>query len=258
MKFCFLGTCAYDYSPLLKTIYADKLDKDARRSSAALIDDHILIDCGDHTLDSLRIKKANCNQIDTVLLTHLHSDHYKPESLRELAEKREERITVYVCQTAVERVKKELEGANVKVCGVQHGQKTEIEENMFITALPANHTEHAVHYLIESEEKSIYYALDGAWMMYDAFYALRDKDLDLLVLDCTVGDYEGDYRVAEHNSIPMIRLMLASFEKFNICNNGKVFISHIAPSLHKSHAETEELLKKNGVQVAYDGLEFEV
>lgn len=43
MKFRFIGTAACDYSPLLNTIFKNSLDKDARRSSAALLDGHILI-----------------------------------------------------------------------------------------------------------------------------------------------------------------------------------------------------------------------
>ena len=51
----FLGTCACDFSPRLKTDLKNKFDKDARRSSALLIDGHMLIDCGYHTVESLGI-----------------------------------------------------------------------------------------------------------------------------------------------------------------------------------------------------------
>lgn len=258
MKFRFIGTAACDYSPLLQSVYKDSLDKDARRSSAALVDGHILIDCGHHTLDSLRIQEISCGDIDILLLTHLHNDHYIPENIKVIACASQRVLKIYVTESAAPQVNKDLEGSNVEVYGVKCGERLEICQDSFVTALPANHTAHAVHYLIKVEDKKIYYATDGAWIMYDAFYALRDADLDLLVLDCTVGDYEGDYRVAEHNSIPMVRSMLQSFSKFNICNHGEVYITHIAPSLHRSHAETEELLKDEKINVAYDGLEIEL
>lgn len=258
MKFRFIGTAAHDYSPLLNTIYKDSLDKDARRSSAALVDGHILIDCGTHALESLRIQNIAYESIDIVLLTHLHDDHYEPEHLKTLASAANRTLSIYVSETAVPQVEAELEGSNVTVYGVKYGKKVEICEDTVITGLPANHTQHPVHYLIKISGKKIYYATDGAWIMYDAFYALRDVDLDLLVFDATVGDYEGDYRVAEHNSIPMVRAMLCSFSKFNVCNNGRTFITHIAPSLHKTHAETEKILKNDKIEVAYDGLEIEI
>ena len=47
MNALFLGTCACDYSPKLKTEFADTFDFDARRSSAFLLNGRYLIDCGD-------------------------------------------------------------------------------------------------------------------------------------------------------------------------------------------------------------------
>lgn len=258
MKFRFLGTAACDYSPLLQTIYKDCLDKDARRSSSALVDGHILIDCGYHTLESLHIQGINYADIDILLLTHLHDDHYIPEHVKKIASASQRTLVIYASESAVSQLKEELVGSNVEIHGVPCCQRIAVGEDITIMPLPANHTAHCVHYFIEASGKKICYATDGAWIMYDAFYALRDADLDLLVLDCTVGDYEGDYRVAEHNSIPMVRSMLQSFSKFHICNRGKIYITHIAPSLHKSHAETVELLKDDEINVAYDGLEIEL
>ena len=256
MKIKYIGTAACDYSPLLNTKFKDCLDKDARRSSCALIDGHILIDCGDHTIESLRIQNIPLNSIDTLLLTHLHHDHYQPENIRCLAAACESTLKIYTHNDAKIKLDCDLDGANVEKVPLKCGEEINISEDTSITAFPANHTEFPVHYLIESLDKKIYYALDGAWITYDAFHGLKNKAVDLLVLDGTVGDYEGDLRVSEHNSIPMIRLMLKSFPKFNICaEHAEIYISHIAPSLHKSHDETVELLKKDNIKVAFDGLE---
>ena len=65
--------------------------------------------------------------------------------------------------------------------------------------------------------------------------------------------------MAEHNSIPMIRLMLPSLKNAKIINSEtKICFSHIAPSLHKSHKDTELIAKELGAYVAYDGLDMEV
>ena len=56
----------------------------------------------------------------------------------------------------------------------------------------------------------------------------------------------------------MIRLMMPSFRKVKIVNDEtKVYITHLAPSLHKSHDETVKIMAEMGVEVAYDGLEVE-
>ena len=107
-----------------------------------------------------------------------------------------------------------------------------------------------------SAGKSYKDAVGNRWAMKDK---MPEKFADMMVLDATVGDYEGDFRMAEHNSIPMIRLMLPSLKTGEIITeNTKVYLSHLAPRLHKPHAETAEIVKKDGLFVAYDGLSIEI
>ena len=57
----------------------------------------------------------------------------------------------------------------------------------------------------------------------------------------------------------MIRFMLPSLKKWGtIVENTQVFVSHLAPSLHKSHEETVEILQKDNIYVAYDGLSVQL
>ncbi|MBR4073207.1 MAG: hypothetical protein IKK24_04610 [Clostridia bacterium] len=258
MKIKFIGTCACDYSPRLKTDLKDKLDKDARRSSCALVDGHLMIDCGHHAVESLKIQNIPFSDIKEIFFTHLHGDHYQPENVKEIAACGDRTLLIYAHKDAQPRLSEELKGANVKIIPLNYCQDYMTESGYTVAALPANHNAYPSHYLIEKDGKKLYYALDGAWVMYDAFYYLKNKKLDMLVLDATVGDYEGDYRVGEHNSIPMIRLMLKSFDKFNVLgDNVRIFLSHIAPSLNKSHDETVELMKDDNIEVAFDGLEID-
>lgn len=258
MKIRFVGTCACDYSPLLKTTLRDRLDKDARRSSCALIDGHVLIDCGDHALDSLRIQNLSLSAIDAVLLTHLHSDHYNAEHIRAIASAAPRELVVAAHEGAMEELHQALQGCNARLLPLKYLEETEIV-GLDVTALPANHTCHPAHYLIKSGDRKLYYATDGAWILYDALYHLKGQKVDLIALDATVGDYEGDFRVGEHNSIPMIRLMLASLSKLEIYKpDAKIYLTHIAPSLHKPHDQTVRALVPEGLLVAYDGLEVEI
>lgn len=259
MKIRFIGTCAYDYSPLLKTLYKEKLDKDARRSSSLLVNDHLLIDCGDHVPESLNIQGIAFENVDILLLTHLHGDHYRPEHVRKIADAANRKLQIYAHRSAINHLKTDLEGANVEIHALNYYKSRKLCGNLKITALRANHTACPSHYLIEDGKNCVYYGTDGAWIMYDTYYYLRQKKLDICIMDATVGDYEGDFRVAEHNSIPMIRLMLKSFYASKICNEQtRIILSHIAPSLHESH-ETEQLrLKEEKMELAYDGLEIEL
>ena len=251
----FLGTCACDYSPLLQTTYQDTFDKNARRSSCALINGQYLLDCGFHSIDALRIAKINLAQITDIFVTHFHSDHYNAENIRRIAQAGDRTLRVWVREDA-----KTPDIPNVEWKYMEKATQYFVRDGVCVMGLDANHDASAFpqHILLEISGEKIFYALDGAWFLHDTYYALKNAKLDFIVLDCTCGDYEGDYRVGEHNTIPMIRLLLPSLKTWGaIDENTQVYVSHLAPSLHKSHDETVEIFQKDNVCVAYDGLKVQ-
>ncbi len=255
MDLLFTGTCAADFSPLLKTTFSKAFDRDARRSSGLLLDRHLQIDCGYHTVEALEILNIPLSDITDVLITHIHPDHFLPEKIEQIASApRKEKLRVWMHRDAIE----EFSLPNCDVRGLEALQSVTIGEYE-ITPLDANHTGHPLHFYIECGDKKLFYGCDGAWLLNKSYYFLKEKHLDLMILDGTVGDYEGDYRMAEHNSIPMIRLMLPSLYTAGVIDkHTQIWLSHIAPSLHKSHAETEKLLQPDGLHIAYDGMELKL
>lgn len=255
VNFKFLGTCAVDFSPRIKTDFADCFDMNARRSSAAIIDGKYLVDCGIHTIDSLRIAGIPLGDITDVFFTHLHDDHYMPSSLAKIAEAKNEPLRIWVPHDG--RVTKV---ANTKVIRMPQCFKMIVNEEISVTSLPANHDHEGAprNLLFEIREKSIFYATDGGWVLNKSYNFLRqlNRPLDMLVLDCTSGESGWEYGIGDHNGIPMIRLLIPSFRKVKIIDGEtKVYITHIAPSHHKPHDEIVKTMKEVGVLVAYDGLE---
>ena len=251
----FLGTCACDFSPKLETEFKSCFDFDARRSSALLVNDTVLIDCGIHTLESLDILKIPYGQITDILITHTHDDHYIPENIAKIAESKEAPLRLWIREGATVP-----EISNVEIIRMTLLSKCE-KYGITVTGLPANHDKSTFpqHLLLQLDGKKLYYACDGGWIMCEALNYLLDADLDALVIDATMGDLVGDYRVGEHNSIPMIRHMLPSLETNRVISEKtRVFLSHIAPSLHKSHRKTVEIASEFGAEVAYDGLCLEI
>ena len=252
--FTFLGTGAAGNSPRFQEDLKDRFDLEARRRSCALIDGTYLIDCGTHCLDSLRIHGDDTSKIAHIFVTHFHGDHFCKETVEGIA--KDHPVTLWVREDA-----KVPEMERVTVVRMKLFERYEIDDRIAITGLPANHSQSAFpqHLLIELDGKKIFYGLDGAWMINETFYHLKESHLDLCILDGTCGDYEGDFRMAEHNSIPMVRLMLPSLRTVGIIDDHTVvYISHRAGSLHKPYAETVEICKKDGINVAYDGLELTV
>lgn len=82
---------------------------------------------------------------------------------------------------------------------------------------------------------------------------------DMFIFDATVGDYLGDYRLGEHNSIPMIRMLIPSMKTLNIIDeNTRLVLSHLAVCLHKPYTETYEITKNDNLTVAFDGLKLRI
>ena len=258
-KVTFLGTCACNYARYEHRFaedLKDSFDDDARRASAMLVDGHVMVDCGPHAADALGIVGASAEDITDIVITHLHDDHFVPENIVRIAEGRSSPLNLWVSEDAVLDC---LENVNIK--RMKKLESYDISSDIRVTGLFANHDPGVApqHLLFEKNGKKLFYGCDGAWMMTATFNYLCNSGLDMMVLDGTVGDYEGDFRMAEHNSIPMIRLMLPSLKtKEIVTEKTKVYISHLAPRLHKSHAETVEIVKNDGICVAYDGLTVEI
>lgn len=254
IELLFLGTCACDFSPRLKTDLKDKFDKDARRSSSVLLNRHTLIDCGFHTVESLGIAGIPLSDITDIFVTHLHGDHYQPENIQAIANAKNEPLRLWVREDA-----QVCEYENVEVRYLTQFEKYDSLE-LSVTGIPANHSpaHFPEHFIVECGKKSFFYGCDGAWFLHDSFKFLRNAHLTLAIFDCTVGDYNGDFRMGEHNSIPMIRMMLPSLRTIGAIDDSTgIVLSHLAPSLHRPHAETCDIVKDFGT-VAYDGMTLEI
>ncbi len=220
MKITFLGTGAADWNGK----YSEKSEN--RFYSSALIDGVLLIDPGPHIFISSEIHGIDLSNVKYVINTHSHSDHFCIESLRKLEKSGAEFIPFLENET------REFGGYRVSSFRANHGTCTD-----------------AVHFLICDGKKSLYYALDGAWLMYDEIEALK-KGTDAIVLDCTVGEQKGDYRIFEHNNIRMVNEMKETMKPYV----KKFMASHFAKTLHKDRKELEKALSSFGIKAAYDGL----
>ncbi len=224
MKLQFLGTGAADWCLALH-----KGMDGFRRNSALLIDDCLLVDPSPDVPDALSEFNVDASKIKFIINSHKHPDHYNEDTI------------------------KLLSGAKfVELCD---GEEKQIGKYT-VKAIAANHSTcaEAVHFIIFDGEKRIFYGLDGAWLMYDEVAAIKENGVDLAILDATIGDVPGDYRIFEHNNLSMILEMKTALDGYI----KRVVISHMARTLHAPHAELCENMKKHNVEVAFDGCVLEV
>ncbi len=252
----FLGTGAADWKMEHKLTHAD-----FRRCCAALVNDDLLIDCGPHILDF----SESCGEIGLydhvtdILITHGHSDHFRAETVLQLAEK--QKIRLYC-----DRFTRDKVGAHENITFVSLSPyKRRRVGRYLVTPLLANHdevitrTKKAYHYIIRTPEgKEIFYGLDGAWFLRPSWKEMLCHTYDLMIFDCTVGDSD-DWRLFEHNTIPMLRKMTAEIKEKNLLREGgKLVASHMARTLHGSHEDTARVLKEMDMMAAYDGLRLAI
>ena len=224
MKILYLGTGAADWTP-----EADYDNPEYRRNSSALINGELLIDpgpCVPEALDTFGIDKS---KIKYVIKTHAHSDHFNENTLKMLTDSG-------------------AEFTDLSAGGVFTLGKYEI------TAIKGNHTFPVVHFIISDGEKKLFYGLDGAWLMYEEYSAIKKAGIDYAVFDATVGFTHGDFRIFEHNNLHMVIEM-----KTTLSRHIKRFaISHMAKGLHTCHAELVSSMAEHSIEVAKDGLEVEI
>ena len=225
MQILFLGTGAADWT------VEDINNSEYRRNSSALIDGTLLIDPGPCVLEAINTFNVDATKIKYVIVTHSHSDHYNSDTVEALENMGAE--FVWFLPTEEKQLGK-----------------------YFISAYKANHSTcgDSVHYIIDDGNKKLFYGLDSAWLLYEEVQAIIEKHINLAVLDATIGEVPGDFRIFEHNNLEMVRQMKLTLNK----HVDKFIISHMARTLHTDHSELCLLMQKDEILVAKDGLTLEV
>lgn len=222
MKITFLGTGAADWN------YERHGDMpEYRRNSSLLIDECFLVDPSPTVPEALTRFGIDPGKLKYIINSHDHYDHFNAATVEYLSGAKLYSLAV---------------GDVVKI-----GSYT-------VQVLPANHATatDSKHFIISDGKRRIFYGLDGAWLLYDEVEAIKRERIDLAVIDATIGDVIGDYRIFEHNNLNMVCQIKASLEAYVV----RWFICHMARTLHSSHAELCERMKPHGIEVARDGLEI--
>lgn len=236
-----------------------------RGSAATLLDGHVLIDCGTTGYANLTRFDIAPNALTDLLITHSHGDHFSPSEIRKLLDARgpdQPPLQVRASPQALAALERALPG---RFTGHPLAAGTTFDlGRLHVTALPANHllgdpAEQALHFLVETPDGTLLYALDGAWMLKQARQLIGKRRLDLIVWDATVAK-SGDFRAFEHNDLDMIGLMMASLTTTGAADSRTVCVlDHVARTLWPADLrDAERLASDRGWVLAADGMTFPV
>jgi ribonuclease BN (tRNA processing enzyme) len=208
-------------------------------SASSLIDDHILIDCGTGVIKELMKQKINIFDIDTILITHLHADHffdlpyiillrsfnqitnnlkiYGPKNL-----KKKVNALFEIGYADLDDVEKLFFAGNTSIVEFDNLEK-EINGHL-ITSILVEHgeTKPSYGYIIEKDGKKIGFSGDSCYCQ--AIDHLVDS-CDVSVLECSF-----PYNSKEHMGPEII-------EKLAL--KGKIIVTHMSLYTRK------ELKKRN-------------
>ncbi len=260
MKLTFLGTGA---AICIKTP-ENEIKEEERRCSSMLVDENILIDIPFQCVDFAEKLGVDISKITDLFITHSHGDHFQKSVLLRLAKLAPNKINVWCHKDAIENLGLTPdEAAEINLTPVDVMDKWETG-GVTVTALPANHlttgNEQPLHYVFEKDGKSLFYGCDGGWFMARTWEYMRKIKLDAIVLDATVGDDAGNFRIGTHNSIPMLKILVAALLQNKVMDeNGTMIANHIAPVVYKMDDNAiKEALAEVGLIAAEDGMTIEI
>ncbi|EKT63674.1 MBL fold metallo-hydrolase [Providencia burhodogranariea] len=268
MKIHFLGTAASEGipNPFCRCQHCLKArhlgGKEIRTHSSAIIDDLMLIDLSPTFSHQLLRDELNASNIESLLFTHTHPDHFNVGELYSRMEGYGYEINhplhIFGNDRAINGAVEVLPGYSKERfafhCLVPF--VTVERQGYQITPLLANHAkwEYCFVYHIEKDGKSIFYGHDSGWFPELTWNWLEDRPLDIVVLEATYG-LNGNDRTDNHMSLETVFAVKQKLTDLGCMHdNSQTFISHISHSAGLLHEDLIAVCAEHNIQVAFDGL----
>lgn len=264
MKLLFLGTGAADWK-----IENRREGEFWRRFSSSLIDRDLLLDPGPHIFDYAEKAGEDTlfDGVQNILCTHSHPDHVNMNTIRTLCAGKP--VTLWGDAAILRRIRREMPetAGQIVFRHLHHGEWADVGDYR-VLPLHANHStgdafEVTLNYVIEKDGRRLFYGLDGAWLLRESWNILRTMGghFDALIFDTTCGDRPDEFRIFEHNTLPMLEVMIPGMfnERDHVFDKDtRLYADHMAKTLHTDHETLCRRLASLGMTVAYDGLEIEI
>ena len=278
MKFKFLGTAAAEGFPAVfcrckACEDARKLrGKNIRTRAQALINNDLLIDFSMDTY-AHAVQNALClDEVKYILITHSHMDHCTLADLQlrggAYAHNMQVPLVTVLGNGGVrekyESVYEEMHPlirVSYQFQSVQAYERVQVGE-YDITPLPARHmpTETPFVYIIEYQNKKIFYCLDTGYPYEEVFEFLKEQkfEFDMVVLDCTIVDNPCKENATHMNGELCLRVVDCLRKNGNIVEKTKTIVTHFSHNGNPLQDRLEEMFNPYGIGVAYDGMEIEI
>ncbi len=267
MRLLFLGTAAAEAYPAAfcacdNCERARRLGgRSLRHRSALLVDEDLLIDLGPDVIAAALAHGIRLQRLRTVLITHMHADHFAPDALRwrapEFRAGELPQLTIYgpppiAGVIAALPDPPELGKLALTVIAVAPFVRFEAHGAQVWT-FPARHSSAGpLLYAIERGGSKLLYASDTGAPAQEVWQAWAEHELDIIVMEQTMGAGAS----LGHINLEQIAAHRARALKEGILKPGGRFIAtHVGHFANPGHEELAALLARDGIELAYDGME---
>ena len=273
MKIQYLGTAAAEGWPAL--FCECEICKNARKAGGkelrtrtqSIIDGKILIDFPPDTYTHALNYLLQLGQIQHLLITHSHMDHFFPVELihrhEHFGHNAKGMLHVYGNEAVekafydavlIDRFKVHPLDEAVRFVRLEPFADFEAD-GYHITPVPADHDkrENCFIYIIQKDGKCLFYGHDTGLKMSDAAwdYILSCK-YDLISIDATMGRQHSD---GYHMGLPDDLSFVAIMEEHECIRADTVkVINHFSHNGGMTHEELEIFAEEHGLIAAYDGM----
>jgi phosphoribosyl 1,2-cyclic phosphate phosphodiesterase len=237
---------------------------EVRMRATALINDDLLIDLGPDLLASTNRLALYLGNLETILITHRHEDHWLPQNLswRTSGFTPTPIKSATVCGPAdalsvlAQFSLEELAAAHLGYRIVSAGDRW-AAGNYQITAIPATHGQGRLEpllYVIEGQGRRVFYATDTAPLQEAAWDLLRELGaMDLILLDATSGERSGGD--SHHGMAQFLETRRRFIEEGVLVPDHTTLLAHhFSHNGGMTHTELVEAYGRYDVGIAYDGL----
>ena len=241
--------------------------KELRTRTQAIVDGKILIDFPPDTYTHALNNSLQLGQIQHLLVTHSHMDHFFPVELIHRHEHFGHNTKGMLYVYGNDAVEKAFYDAvlidRFKVHPLDEAVKfVRLEpladfmaDDYHIIPVPADHDKREICYIyiIEKDGKCLLYAHDtGMNLSEEAWECIYSHKYDLISLDATMGKKQiGGYHMGLLDDIAFAKMLE---ERGCINENTNKVINHFSHNGEMTHEQLESFAKENGMIAAYDGM----
>lgn len=241
--------------------------KSIRSLSQTLVDGRLLIDLPADTSAHFRQLGRSLGEMEHLLITHVHGDHYCPglletrgtdfapvlgvRQLHVYGNTDVERLFqgYYALFPIREEIRREI------VFHTLAPFQSERIDGYQVTPLKANHApeQTALNYIIDDGKSALLYLLDSGFSTEEtlAFLGSYPRKFDCVVMDGTMGF---SYYVYHMNFQQNMELKNRLMELGAADGETRFVVAHITHNHAPLHEEIEAHFQKSGIEIAYDGV----